>query len=160
MPEGNYRAFADDVAAVQSDWDSQGAVVEGIFKEFAEMSGLELNIAKTVAKPLWEDSFDDIRQTLYASGSSWGDLCIAKEGTYLGFVVGPGRVGKAWGKPIAKYSKRCREWGGQGLGLYYTGNAYNTFAMSTLLYTAQLVEPSKQELMAEAEGIRRVLPGP
>ena len=49
---GTIRAFADDIGAVIEDWDHDGPQLEASFREFATMSGLELNIPKTIAIPL------------------------------------------------------------------------------------------------------------
>jgi hypothetical protein len=124
------------------------------------MSGLELNINKTVCIPLWEKGAEELKQTLSRPNEDWKDICISEHGTYLGFCVGPGRCGRAWDKPIAKYLKRCYSWGSQGLGLQLSILAYNTFAASTLSFIAQLECPTEQVLAAEAKGLRIMLPGP
>ena len=160
IPGGTFKAFADDIGAVLPNWEVDSAVAESIFGEFAEMSGLDLNIEKTVGIPLWDSNIEDIRQTLRRSERRWNGMCVASEGTYLGFVLGPGRGRKAWEKPTKKYSQRCDCWGGMGTGLMFSTIAYNTFASSTLGYISQLVEPDEQVFAAEAEGLRRMLPGP
>ena len=46
-------AFADDIAVVVDNFWVSAPVLEIIFKEFQEISGLELNIEKTIMVPLW-----------------------------------------------------------------------------------------------------------
>ena len=62
--DSTIKAFADDIGAVFADWDRDSPVAEEIFREFAEMSGLELNTSKTICIPLWEENIDSIRQTM------------------------------------------------------------------------------------------------
>ena len=96
---GSIKAFADGIGAVFCDWDTSSPLVESIFKEFVEMSGLELNMSKTTWIPLWECEPATYKQTLLDGGSFWGDACIADEGAYLGFIVGPGSPNKSWNPP-------------------------------------------------------------
>ena len=46
IPGGTYKAFADDIGAIFQNWDVDSVIAESIFSEFAEMSGLKLNIEK------------------------------------------------------------------------------------------------------------------
>ena len=160
VPGGIFRAFADDIGGVLEDWDRDQPIIEQVFKEFAGMSGLELNIKKTVLIPLWETGDSDMRRFLSDSGSQWGNMSIENSGTYLGFVVGPGRGDRAWAKPVQKFLRRCHSWGNLGLGLSFGTLAYNTFAASTLAFIAQLHAPSAAVYQAEAQGIPKFLPGP
>ena len=125
------KAFADDIGAVFFDWDTSAPIAEETFKEFADMSGLELNISKTVCIPLWDEDIKTIRQTMKSAENMGKEVKVADEGTYLGFQIGPGSPGKSWVKPLAKYIKRCRQWGDLGLGTLFTAKAYNSFICST-----------------------------
>jgi len=160
LPLGTFRAFADDIGAVLTDWQSEGPLAETTFSEFAGMSGLDLNIKKTLCIPLWEDGVKDITRTLRESNRDWQDLCVTDHGTYLGFVQGPARCNKSWEKPLRKYRDRCYSWGGVGAGLQFSTVAYNTFAFSTLSYISQLEVPPVEAAAAEQRGLRAMLPGP
>ena len=160
IQEGTFKAFADDIGAVIEDWDRDGPIAEGIFRDFALMSGLELNIEKTVAIPLWDEPIEDIQAELRNSERPWQGICIASAGTYLGFVVGPGREQKVWDKPTKKFRHRANCWGGLGTGLMFTTLAYNTFAFSTLGFIAQLAIPPPSIFLQEVAALRSVLPGP
>ena len=85
---GSIRAFADDIGAVIEDWDGDGPKLEAIFREFATISGLELNIPKTVAIPLWDEPLPDIKQALGIAIPAWRDIAVQSKGTYLGLRCG------------------------------------------------------------------------
>ena len=51
VQDGTVRAFADDVGMVVEDYMRGGAILEELFAEFAIMSGLKLNIPKTLLIP-------------------------------------------------------------------------------------------------------------
>ena len=160
LPKATFKAFADDIGAVITDWDTDSPVAEQIFSEFAIMSGLDLNIKKTVCIPLWLDGKRELEQTLRGSERTWKDVSITGAGTYLGFVEGPERGNKTYDKPAHKFIKRCCQWGGMGAGLQYTTVAFNTFAASTLAFVAQLDSPTEEVIEAEKSGVRKCLPGP
>ena len=160
VASGIFRAFADDIGGVLENWDRDQPILEQVFREFAGMSGLELNIKKTVIVPLWEEGDSDIRHSLEGRNSGWGNVNVKHSGTYLGFAVGPGRGETAWEKPVRKFQKRCISWGNLGLGLSFGTLAYNTFAASTLAFIAQLHKPNAAVIKAESKGIPKFMPGP
>ena len=51
-PKAVVRAYADDTAATTPDIEHDGPILERIFKEFADFSGLNLNMKKTSLIPL------------------------------------------------------------------------------------------------------------
>ena len=157
---GTIRAFADDIGAVIEDWDRDGPQLEAIFREFATMSGLELNIPKTIAIPLWEQPLPDIKQALGIAIPAWRDIAVQGKGTYLGFAVGPSSPGNSWDKALTKYASRCRVWGSMGTGLQFSTTAYNTFCASTLSFIGQLVPVTDEIRANEQIGIRHLLSGP
>ena len=59
LPEGVTRAFADDIALLSNDLPRDADTIKAIFEEFAEISGLDLNLNKTVVIPLWEEPGDE-----------------------------------------------------------------------------------------------------
>ena len=154
------KAFADDIGGVFQDWEADSPILESIFTDFAKMSGLELNVNKTVCIPLWDAPIEVIRGEIKNRDSIWKEVSVESQGTYLGFSVGPGSPGVSWEKPIHKFSKRCKLWGNLGLGTYFSTMAYNTFAASTLGFVAQLTIPTNTVLRAEQKGINRLLLGP
>ena len=55
------------------------------------MSGLELNIPKTVVIPLFKDGVPQAQQHISQKSHSWKHIKISGVGTYLGFKMGPER---------------------------------------------------------------------
>ena len=56
LPEVVVRAFADDIGIVTPNFHSTADTLSRIFREFARLSGLKLNMPKTVFIPLWPSS--------------------------------------------------------------------------------------------------------
>ena len=160
IPSGMVRAFADDIGLVVEEWAREWSTAQGIFQEFATMSGLELNVPKTVCIPLWPKGIQDIPNDPSYSNSIWKDIDTSMSGTYLGFSIGPGKGTSSWNKPLAKYTKRVEKWKSLGAGQQFAVVAYNSLALSTLLFIAQLENPPEQVLREEVAGIRRTLGGP
>jgi hypothetical protein len=92
-------AFADDIAVVVKNlWVSMPAL-QNLFSEFHAISGLALNVQKTVAIPLWKIcSHRNLRMLLRESCPAWANISIQDQGKYLGFMVGPGAKGESWKK--------------------------------------------------------------
>ena len=160
IPSSVIRAFADDIGLVAEDWDRDSSIIKQVFDEFAEMSGLDLNIPKTIVVPLWPEGEKHISGWLENSGQSWSNLKIKSHTTYLGFNIGPGKGDSSWDAPLLKFAKRVDSWSGTGAGAQLDTLAYNTFALPTLLFIAQLERPPHEALAAERAALRRMLPGP
>ena len=96
------RAFADDTAAVSEALATEADSIMRTFQEYGSMSGLHLNLQKTVVIPLadvdpaaWGDRFT-------AAHPSWTGVQFATWATYLGFAVGPGKADHSWDKANTK----------------------------------------------------------
>jgi len=153
------RAFADDIAAIVKDWWQQGPIMESVFSDFHLISNLELNINKTVCIPLWPEGIEDIRHNIGQRIPSWANLAVKDCGTYLGFVIGPGKGSQSWEKPLARYTDRVRQWSKIGGGRHFATLAYNTFAISTLMFIGQLEQPPQDALNREKELVVSMYPG-
>jgi hypothetical protein len=160
IPEGEVRAFADDIGLVVRNWARDCGTAQTIFREFAVMSGLELNISKTVCIPLWPEGIDEVKADPTHQASEWAALKIASDGKYLGFSSGPGKGDSSWDQPLSKYIQRVLRWRGLGAGTQFATAAYNSLALSTLLFIAQLENPPRRVLAGEESGVRRTLGGP
>ena len=160
MPSSTIRAFADDIGLVVENWSRDHSIAQGVFQEFAVMSGLELNIPKTVCIPLWPGGKEEVKNNTTHIQSAWGGVKISGCGTYLGFSSGPEKGDSSWDKPLAKYVKRAAKWKLIGAGAQFATAAYNALALSTLLYIAQLETPPPKVLEAETRCIRGMLGGP
>ncbi len=115
---------------------------------------------KTICIPLWPEGVEEIRARIDTQVPQWSQLHIDSKGTYLGFVVGPGRGESSWEKPLAKYKKRVASWSRVGGGMQYATLAYNVFALSTLLYVGQLECIPRDVLEQERLHVCRMFPGP
>ena len=154
------RCYADDTALVVNNFWGEAPILEWLFREFSQISGLHLNLKKCVIMPLDEGDLDTFRGRLHLQLPAWKDMEISHSGKYLGFYVGPDKGNKSWEDPTDKFLRRCKLWEKQGTGLHYQTVAYNTFALSTLTYVAQLERPPTSTLQAELQGLRKVIKGP
>ena len=160
LPDLVCRAFADDIAALITDWWAQGPILEATFQEFSGISNLCLNVDKTLCIPLWPSGISDIRSSIASHIPAWEKLDISDKGTYLGFVIGPGKGDESWIKPLAKYSDRVARWANVGGGLQLATLAYNVFALSTLMYVGQLERVPSFVLEREKKLVLKMYPGP
>ncbi len=64
LPGDMLRAYADDLALVAKDVFGSARIFVPLFPEFADISGLSLNLSKTVFMPLGDDSADNLRSNL------------------------------------------------------------------------------------------------
>jgi len=160
IPNVAVRAFADDIGMVVEEWEVHGRIAQTIFSEFANMSGLKLNLPKTVVIPLWPKGMDELQQQSNHGDFIWDSIKISDKGKYLGFSSGPGKGHSSWDAPLKKYSSRARKWHQIGAGTHTATIAYNTYAFTTLSFVAQLEDPPLCAGEAEAAGLRWMLPGP
>jgi hypothetical protein len=155
------RAFADDTAAAVQDYVTSIPVPPKLFKEYEEISGLALNIHKTVFIPLWPIADEkSLRNLIRELCPPWKDIKISMKGKYLGFQIGPGAEASSWTSPVAKYVKRVTEWEGNSTGLFWNSIYYNTFIVTTLEFVAQLEDITMKVTKAEEYAMRRLAPGP
>ena len=71
------RAFADDTAVVVSDYSKSLGTIASLFPEFESISGLELNIKKTVFVPLWPIAdANGLRNLIRELCPNWKDIHI------------------------------------------------------------------------------------
>ena len=158
IPDSVNKAFADDVALVIKRWKEDGGVARVIFDEFRKMSGLELNMPKTIVVPLWPKGAYDITNSVRDNPSDpWQNIGIQEYSTYLGFCSGPGKGSRSWVTPLKKFENRIKHWGKQGLGSFFGTVAYNTFAHSALMFVGQLESPPSNVLEREEKCIKHIL---
>ena len=173
---GMCRAFADDTAAAIENFQDEIENVAKNFTEFAKISGLDLNLGKTIIIPLWlqeedtprtsgqgrgEDSrYGNIQTKLDSIGGGWEKVQIKGQAKYLGFMVGPERNEEAWNKAEEKWKKRVRSWAGREVGLQYSALLYNTFCSSVLGFLGQLLEIPGSILAQEESMMLEMASGP
>ena len=160
VPDCECKAFADDIAAILTDWWQQSPILERVFHEFEQISNLALNIAKTVCIPLWTKGLGEVRVRTPQLIPRWANVGVDVKGTYLGFVVGPGKGTGSWDKPLKKFRDRVARWSRIGGGMQLAALAYNVFALSTLLYIAQLEPVPEFVIQEERRLVLAMFPGP
>ena len=160
IPSSVNKAFADDIASVIESWWDHAPIYEKTFKEFSRISNLELNTSKSICIPLWPEGEEQIGANMIQHVPDWKDFSIQDKGVYLGFYTGPGKANSSWDKPLAKFRSRVKQWAKMGGGHQFATIAYNTFAMSTLLFIGQLENPPVEAAQAERQLVTTMYPGP
>ena len=160
VPTATVRGYADDTAMVLQQWRTHWPAIQQIFTRFAAVSGLDLNIGKTVLIPLGDESCEAVRASLAAAGDLWMDIEVARWGRYLGFAVGPGREQNSWSRLCAKFCDRLRDWPWAQLGLHLAVRVFNIFLLPTLTFVAQLETPAADLLRLVAAASTKIAPGP
>jgi len=160
IPSSVNRAFADDIATVVETWWDHAPILEHTFQEFHQISNLELNACKSICIPLWPEGRSEVKARIAQATPAWSSLSIQDCGVYLGFYTGPGKAKQSWDKPFAKFKSRVSQWSKLGGGHQYATLAYNTFAISTLMFIGQLEPPPKEVLAAERLLVTSMYPGP
>ena len=102
---------------VSPDLWRDASAIASIFNDFGQISGLALNIPKTVVIPLWPLATEDVAQTLESRYADCTGVTVAEWGSYVGFAEVPGKGEHSWSKPLKKYRHRSALWGAQPLGL-------------------------------------------
>ena len=74
----------------------------------------------------------------------------------LGFYLGPGNADNSWKLPMKKFREHVNMWQDQPLGQF----VFNTFAITTLGYIAQLEDPPKWVLEEVEKSLTRMAKGP
>ena len=160
LPTSFNRAFADDIGTIITNWYKDAPILEQMFTEFACISNLHLNISKTVCMPLWPKGLQEIPSSMNTLVPSWIGIEVNDKGTYLGFVLGPGKRSSSWDKPVKKYIDRVSKWRNLGCGLQFAVLSYNVFCISTLLFIGQLEAIPEYMLEIERKQVARMFPGP
>ena len=154
------RAYADDVGLAAADIFDSANIFAPLFTEYAAVSGLALNLSKTVFVPLSDDLIQQFRADLEQRWPGWGAAQVRGWADYLGFTLGPEAGTRTWTKAFAKYEKRAALWAQLGLGLHHTTVAYNVYIASLLGFLLQLEVLPASWASLEAATFRKLVPGP
>ena len=154
------RAFADDISAVTPDLFGSAPGLHEIFTEFGQISGLHLNLPKTVLVPLFHGEHAAILHDVLAASPGWGGLRVAGRARYLGYLLGPDRGHSSYDKAFDKVLDRAAWWGEAGGGLYLTSVAYSVYITSVVGFLMQLEAiPTQRWEAVEKEALRRLVSG-
>ena len=104
------RAYAGDTALVlQAFWVAAPALVK-IFTDWRAVSGLRLNMTKSIIILLNSRKVDTFAERLRCDAAGWEDMSVNTTCKYLGFYVGPGKSDLSWTKSMDKFKERVSMW--------------------------------------------------
>ena len=93
-PDTHHKAFADDVGVILTDITEQLPKLATMIDRFGTISGMKVNIKKTILIPLWPESPERYRQAVASVAPAWAEVPIDSSAIYLGVRIGPGKVGR------------------------------------------------------------------
>ena len=128
--------------------------------EFANISGMHINVPKTVGIPLWEAPLVAVAAEIALISPEWVALPLSRSAVYLGCVVGPEKMGVAWDIAAKRFSQRVGAWPWHTMGFYLSIVAYNMYMLPIMSFTAQVAPPTEAVRELEQWALRRVAPGP
>ena len=112
-----------------------------VFEDFAAVSGLYINVEKTVlipAKPNWSPEIKRHYQQMLQT-TKWGNMPVVGSSKYLGFFLGPDtKWDQVYTSIVNKMEYRLQRWSNNTLGLFDKIRLWNIFISSLLSYTDQL----------------------
>ncbi|CAK0898423.1 unnamed protein product [Prorocentrum cordatum] len=159
-PAATIRAFADDVGIILTDIETQLPILELALREFGQLSGMEVDLPKTVGIPLWGGTMEEAAATVAQACPSWSQLPLRRAAVYLGCAVGPGKGDVMWSTALNKFRERVGGWQWSDMGLHFAAAAYNSYALPVLSFLVQVAAPTDDVLAAESWALRRAAPGP
>ena len=102
------RAYADDTALLLKNFTTDAPKLATIFEEFEQVSGLRLNMKKSVIIPLNSSRLQGFTSLRNRIVPQWKDMPIKDHCKYLGYMVGPGRKDHSWLAPYKKFQERIK----------------------------------------------------
>ena len=160
VPDGTQAAYADDLSMIVLKLLEAMQVIAPAFTSFAAVSGLTLNLAKTVVVPLGDVAPAQVRAHFAQAFPGWGAVSYQHWASYLGFVLGPDAGTRCWKAALVKYEERAALWKHVSLGLFYTVAAYNVYVASLLGFLLQLEPLPPEWPLLEERTLRTLVPGP
>ncbi len=109
LPDVLVRAYADDTAVVTKNIFADKQKLLKLYKQFGDLSGLKLNLPKTVVLPL-TDTLPAWKKKFRKNNHHWQKVEVALSSKYLGYEIGPGSPAVIWKASTAKFQKRCILW--------------------------------------------------
>ena len=85
------KAYADDLCMVTEDLYRDLEPVTEVFEDFAEISGLHLNMKKIQVVPLWSQDKEEVRRCCGRIHYRWYAAKFDDKAEYLGVFLGPGK---------------------------------------------------------------------
>ena len=106
LPQCTFRAYADDLAAVVPSLSDALPVLVPLFHEFALLSGLELNVGKTVLVPLAPGEPADLAGHIARQSPAWAGIAVRRRARYLGFMLGMDKGDSSFDQALTKSRRR------------------------------------------------------
>lgn len=160
MPNCVFRAFADDVGMVTSNFGQVADTLQREFDEFGAISNMQLNMNKTVLIPLWHCELHAAQAYVRETFPFWFQSQISRSGRYLGVEIGPGKNCKSWGAAVRKYEERALVWSQCRQGLFRNVSNYKIFVVSVLSFVMQLENVPADFSRLENRVLHLFTPGP
>ena len=70
--------------------------LQSLLTRFGKISGMEVNITKTVVIPLWPDTVERYKEQVTGAVPPWAQIQIDTSAIYLGVRIGPGKEEREW----------------------------------------------------------------
>ena len=74
--------------------------IASIVDDFARISGLHLNIGKTVIVPLFPYLLFDVREQIARTAPQWIGVAVQAHAKHLGYFLGPAKGEQSWAAPL------------------------------------------------------------
>ena len=135
---------------VENFWQSSPEL-QALFEDFRAISGLELNVKKTIMIPLWRFSnIHHVKTLIKETCAKWANIHVNDKGKYLGFWIGPGAVQDCWSKALEKFERQVTLRAGMKMGMAMNSVAFNVYIVTLLEFVAQVCVPDRRvEAIAE-----------
>ena len=122
-PDTHHKAFADDVGVIFTDVTEQLPKLAAMLDRFGTISGMKVNIKKTILIPLWPESPDRHRHAVATAAPAWAEVPIDNSAIYLGVRIGPGKVGREWETAAKRLMAKLRGWPWNQVGLHFAATS-------------------------------------
>ena len=157
-PSTLLRAYADDIALVLHSL-ACCSVLEPLFSNYGDISGLRLHYGKSMVVPLMLAPFEQVRHRIAAVAPRWGAFSIAGHAKYLGFLLGPTRGDLLWDDIFRRMEERAWVWNRIGGGLLVSITAYRVYILPLAGFVAQLRDLPPQWPQVERLLMTALCPG-
>ena len=134
--------------------------LRNLLTRFGHISGMEVNIKKTVVIPLWPDTAEGHRKQVTDAVPAWEQMQIETSAIYLGVRIGPGKEEREWETASRRLEAKLRGWQWNQLGMHFAALIYNIYVLSTLGFTAQVANHTPTIRKMEQAALRKATPGP
>jgi len=149
------QAFADDMAFTVESFRKMERVM-GIIRKFSLISGLEINMEKSVIIPVGKLTESERN---FKKLTHWKDMKVERKARYLGVIVGRATKRERMGKAITKLEREIKRWTSRKMNVSNRARIANIYLIPTLQFQLRFFWPGK-ELVEKLRGkIRKFVRG-